>query len=651
MDILFTAVSLVLLAGVLPLLSYRWFRFFKTVHITALTAGCLTGLYGLYTVWQQQDVPLFSYPWLHAFTLSFSLDSLSTVFLLPVFLVSPLIALYGYHYLNKAEDCWRVAVSHFFFSLLIVAMILVTLAANMVTFALAWELMSLSSYFLVMYDYEKEETQAADYLYLLFTQTGALCIFAAFAVISTSTGSLSFAQIEQIPHGIKLVAFFLAFIGFGSKAGIFPLHIWLPHAHPAAPSHVSALLSGVMIKMGIYGILRMYLLLDDPTPIFPQTVLVCGMVTGVLGVVYALGKRDLKRLLAYSSIENIGVILIGAGLGMLGISSGNRIMAAFGFAGCLLHVFNHALFKPLLFMGAGVILHKTGTRHIDQLGGLMKTLPVTGRTFLTGSVAISGLPPLNGFISEFLIYYAAFLGLGLQGSSFLLSMFAIISLAIIGGLAAGCFTKVVGLVFLGEARSKKGQNLVESGRTMQAAMILLALACLLIGIWPEPLIHLAFCGLRDFIPLAGVSPVVLGDIPHNLTLTARLFLGLLLVTAALRHLLYRSKPISRSSTWGCGFSQPTSRMQYTGTSYAMSMVDFFRPFVKVRTEYSGISKIFPRWTGYAHKIEDIAEIALHRALVRPLLWALGKLRWIQHGHIQLYIGYIILTIAVLLLVV
>lgn len=651
MDILLIAVSLVLLAGVVPLLTYRWFRFFKIVHITALTAGSLTGLYGLYAVWQQQAVSHLSCSWLHAFTFSFALDSLSMVFLLPVFLVSPVIALYGYHYLDKPEACWRVAVSHFFFTLLIAAMVLVTVAANMVTFALAWELMSLASYFLVMYDYEKEETQAAGYLYLLFTQTGALFIFAAFAVISTSTGSLSFDQIGQLPHSIKLVAFFLAFVGFGSKAGVFPLHIWLPHAHPAAPSHVSALLSGVMIKMGIYGILRIYLLLDDPTPIFPRAILLCGMVSGVLGVVYALGKHDIKRLLAYHSIENIGIILMGAGLGMLGISSGNRIMAAFGFAGCLLHVLNHAIFKSLLFMGAGVILHKTGTRHLDQLGGLMKTLPVTGRTFLTGSVAISGLPPLNGFVSEFLIYYAGFLGLGLQGSAFLFSMFTIIALAIIGGLAAGCFTKVVGVVFLGEARSTKGQNVVESGRAMQAAMILLALACLMIGLWPEPFIRLIFSGLRDMTPLATLSPEVLGAIPHNLALAARLFLGLLLVTAALRRLLYRSKPISQSSTWGCGFTQPTSRMQYTGTSYAMSMVDFHRPFVKVRTQYSGISKIFPRWTGYAGKVEDIAEIALHRGLLQPLLWVLSRLRWIQHGYIQLYIGYIILTIAVLLLVV
>lgn len=649
MTLFFTALAVLLAAGVMPLLLHRHFRLMKALHVAMISAGCGLGLYSLISLAQQPGAAHFSCSWLQAFTLSLAVDSLSMAFLLPIFLVAPLIALYGYDYLEKPGQSWRVAVSALFFSSLLVAMILVTIADSMVSFGLAWELMSLSSYLLVLFDYEKKETQQAGALYLLFTQTGALLLFAAFGLIFSATGSLAFTGIGQLPHPIKLAVFFLTLVGFGSKAGIFPLHIWLPHAHPAAPSHVSALLSGVMIKMGVYGILRIYLLLDDPSPIFPQTILICGMLSGVLGVVYALGKHDLKRLLAYHSIENIGIILIGAGLGMLGVTSANPLMAAFGFTGCLLHVFNHALFKSLLFMGAGAVLQKSGTRHIDQLGGLMKTMPVTGRTFLAGSVAISGLPPLNGFVSEFLIYCAAFQGLRLPGSALLLSMFAIISLAIIGGLAAGCFTKVVGVVFLGEPRSEQGRNTVEVGPTMRLAMTLLALICLVIGVWPEPFIRLALSGLRDFAPLAGIGPEIMGSIPGNLAFAARLFLGLFLASFLLRRLLYRGKPITRSSTWGCGFTQPTARMQYTGTSYAMSMVDFFRPFVRVRNQYSGINKLFPKWTGYANKVEDIAEIGLERGLIRPLFRGLGKLRWIQHGNIQLYIGYIIVTIAVLLL--
>jgi len=649
MTVLFTALAVLLAGGGLPLLLHRHFRLMKALHVAMIFAGCGLGLYGLVSLMQQPGTAHFSCSWLQAFTLSFAVDSLSMAFLFPIFLVSPLIALYGYDYLEKPGQAWRVAVSSLFFSLLLVAMILVTIADSMVSFGLAWELMSLSSYFLVLYDYEKKATQQAGTLYLLFTQTGALLLFAAFGLIFSVTGSLAFTGFGQLPHAIKLAVFFLTLVGFGSKAGIFPLHIWLPYAHPAAPSHVSALLSGVMIKMGVYGILRIYLLLDDPTPIFPQTILVCGMLSGLLGVVYALGKHDLKKLLAYSSIENIGIILIGAGLGMLGLSSGNRLMAAFGFAGCLLHVFNHALFKSLLFMGAGAVLHKSSTRHIDQLGGLMKTMPMTGRTFLAGSVAIAGLPPLNGFVSEFLIYFAAFQGLQLPGSALLFSMFAIITLAIIGGLAAGCFTKVVGVVFLGEPRSEQGRNTSEVSPTMRLPMMLIACTCLGIGACPEPFIRLAFQGLRDFAPLAGITPDIMGSIPRNLAFAARLLLGLFLVFFMLRRLLYRGKPITRSSTWGCGFTRPTARMQYTGNSYAMNMVDFFRPFVRIKTQYSGISKLFPKWTGYANTVEDIAEIGLQRALIQPILWVLGKLRWIQHGHIQLYIGYIILTIAVLLL--
>ena len=280
------------------------------------------------------------------------------------------------------------------------SMAMVVMSANMITFLLAWELMSISSFFLVMYDYESSENRKAGYLYFIFAQGGAMLLFAAFALVHSHSGSFDFNSFAAIPEQAKLLIFILAFLGFGSKAGIFPLHIWLPKAHPAAPSHVSAIMSGVMIKMGIYGIFRMYLLLDPATPVIGQIVLVTGMVTGILGVVYALAKQDIKQLLAYSSVENIGIILIGLGIGRMGVSGQNQAMAFFGFAGAFLHVFNHSIFKSLLFMGAGSVLHKAKSKNIEELGGLMKRMPVTGRSFLVGSVAISGLPPFSGFIGE-----------------------------------------------------------------------------------------------------------------------------------------------------------------------------------------------------------------------------------------------------------
>jgi hydrogenase-4 component B len=408
-------------------------------------------------------------------------------------------------------------------------------------------------------------------------------------------------------------------------------------------------MSGVMIKMGIYGIFRLYANLGVTDLIFGEAVLTLGIISGILGVVYALGKHDLKKLLAYHSVENIGIILIGTGIGMIGIASENMIMASFGFAGGLLHVLNHSIFKSLLFFGAGAVLQKTGVRHIDQLGGLMKRMPTTGKTFLIGSVSISGLPPFNGFVSEFLIYYGAFHGLTLGGSSFIFTMLAILSLAIIGGLAAACFSKVVGVVFLGEPRTEKAADAFEPGFTMTLPMILLAAACMVIGVFPEPFVLAVFQGLKSIktLHLVGVDEIAM--ITGNLAFAARLFLGIFVLSVLIRKFFYLKKEITEGSTWGCGFTQPTVKMQYTGTSYAISIVDFFRPFVHIRTNYSGISRIFPGRTTYNTRVDDIAETTLMDRIVSPALYLLAKLRWIQHGHIQLYIGYIIVTIIVLLL--
>jgi hydrogenase-4 component B len=277
-------------------------------------------------------------------------------------------------------------------------------------------------------------------------------------------------------------------------------------------------------------------------------------------------------------------------------------------------------------------------------------MPVTARTFLVGSVAIAGLPPLNGFISEFLIYYAAFQGLQLNGLDMFLAMAAIIALAVIGGLASACFTKVVGIVFLGELRCPSTSTIRDAGPTMRAAMLILAATCIVIGFWPEPFILFTFHGLRDLAPFASLPVDILGTLPRSLAMTAWIVLGLLSMVALLRWLSYRSKFVSQNATWGCGFTQPTSRIQYTGTSYARELVDLHRPFVKVQTTSSPIDRIFPRTATYASKVEDWAEVGLQRFFLAPLIRVVDKLRWIQHGYIQLYIGYIVLTIAVLLLV-
>ena len=642
------SLALIGVGGLAGLLLARQFTLMKVVSISTISTGCAGGLlFSLSQLFSGSQSLAVSWRWLHIFTLSFRLDSISLFFLLPIFIISPLALLYSFHYLENREKKIRSGVNYFFFAVLVAAMALVVMAADMITFLLAWEIMSLSSFFLVIYDYQKKSTRQAGYLYFIFAQGGAMFLFAACALIYSQNSSFAFAGLAAISDSLKLIVFLLVLIGCGSKAGILPLHIWLPYAHPAAPSHVSAVMSGVMIKMGIYGIVRFYLLLAPASVVFGQITIMLGVLSGILGVVYALGQHDIKRLLAYHSVENIGIILLGLGVGMLGVATGNRTMAAFGFAGGLLHVLNHSIFKSLLFMGAGALIQQTGTATIDRLGGLLKKMPLTGSSFLVGSVSISGMPPFNGFISEFLIYYGAFYGLSLTGISFIFAVLVIVSLALIGGLAAACFSKVVGVVFLGEPRDASLHKATEVGGSMVLAQLVLAGACLLIGVWPEYPVRAAFQASRAVPLIAGFEVTRFMPLMVNVSRTAALFLLVLLLLAGVRKLLYAGKDCSHAGTWGCGFTQPTVRMQYTGTSYADTILDFFQPFVRIRKKYTGISRIFPEKIAYDTHVEDIFANG-SSWLARSINYLLARLHWIQHGKIQLYIAYIVVAIVVLL---
>ncbi len=650
MDLFFLSLLIIFLGGLLPLFVRRQFAVIKVLGVSGIGAGCLLGVIDSGLKLAQPATFGVSINYLKTFTLSFQIDGLSAFFLVIIFAISFLSAIYSYHYMNNPEKSERLAANYCFFSLLIVSMVLVVTAGNMVTFMLSWEIMSLSSFFLVIYNYQSAENRKAGYLYLVFSHVGAMFIFAAFGIMYAFSGSLEFTNSTAITETAKILIFVFAFIGFGSKAGIFPFHVWLPHAHPAAPSHISAVMSGVMIKVGIYGILRMYAILNFHTPVFGSIVIIAGMISGILGVVYALGQHDLKRLLAYHSVENIGIILIGIGIGMIGVSSNNPTMAILGFSGGLLHVLNHSIFKSLLFMGAGVVLQKTGTRTIDVLGGLIKNMKVTGATFLIGSLAISGLPPFNGFVSEFFIYMGGFKGVALDKTPFVLSLLGIISLAIIGGLALACFSKVVGVVFQGEPRSKAAENKDEKGPAMLIPMLVLAAACILIGVFPQMFILSSIkAALSLGIGIENISvidPIV--QLTGNITRAAAIFFVVLLIILALRTLLYRNKEITHSGTWGCGFTQPTVKMQYTGSSYAASILEFFKSVAPLHEDHPAIKGRFPQKTHYHSKANDIAELHMERVIVRPVLFLFDQLRWIQHGDIHLYIGYILLAIVALL---
>ncbi len=393
--------------------------------------------------------------------------------------------------------------------------------------------------------------------------------------------------------------FLLALVGFGSKAGIVPAHVWLPEAHPVAPSHASALMSGAMIKVGIYGLVRILTLLGTPPAWWGWLLIAAGASSGVLGVLFALAQHDLKRLLAYHSVENIGIILIGIGLGVLGLAHGMTTLAVIGFAAGLLHVLNHSIFKGLLFLGAGAVQHAAHTLELEELGGLLKRMTWTGTTFLIGAAAIVGLPPLNGFVSEFLLFYAGFLGLVQPTVNIAVAgLISLVAMGLISGLAAACFAKAFGIVFLGTARSHEAGDAHEAAGPMCVAMAILALLCVAIGL-AAPVVVSSLASV-----VAGASGLTVGEVRASLATVAasleqrrRSSLpsslpspGWLWVLRAYR--LARAG-MRRGPVWGCGFLRPTPRMQYTASSFAQPLTTQFRLFVRNRETLVPPSGYFP----------------------------------------------------------
>jgi hydrogenase-4 component B len=641
---------LVAAGGVLPLISPHNSVAARLTALAGMGGGSLVGLWGAVVALSAPQPLAFSCRWVGPLQLDFRVDPLSGYFLFCIFALSLLVVLYSYHYLDDPAKKSRTVVSHLLLAVLIIAMALVVCAGNLIALALAWEFMSLSSGLLVLYDYELRENRQAGYVYFLFTQAGALFLFAAFGLLSAQTGSMALAG-GQMSVPVKLAVFLLALIGFGSKAGVVPLHIWLPLAHPAAPSHISALMSGIMIKMGIYGILRFYLILAPLPPFFGRIVLILGILSGLVGVTHALAQHHLKKLLAFHSVENIGIILIGIGFGMLAVSSGHPGLAFWSFTGALLHVLNHALFKSLLFFGAGAIQHSGCPLEMERLGGLMKKMYFTGCTFMVGSLAICGLPPFNGFVSELLIYVSAFQGSRAEGVDFLFAIGVVVALAVIGGLAVACFTKVVGIIFLGEPRSMSPKKAHECGPAMRMAMAVPAGACLLIGVLPI----LAVAPVARVV--AGLPGMAVPKFPDLASFCWGISQGILifLVGIALlwlvRQRLYAGKPVTSVSTWGCGFTRANPRIQYTATSFVAPIVGFFKVLAPIKEHYTGIKGLFPCAASYESHLDNKAENLGVDGLARLILRLTHSLHWIQHGSIQFYIFYIVAAIIVAALLV
>jgi hydrogenase-4 component B len=577
------------------------------------------------------------------------LDALSAFFLLCVFVVAGLAAVYGVGYLGGHAGRRRLGPTVALFNVLVLAMAGVVLARDGVMFLLAWEAMSISSFFLVTFEDEREEVRRAGTTYLIASHLGVLFLFALFALLARAAGSFGFAALAGADvTGIRHTCFLLALIGFGTKAGFWPVHTWLPDAHPAAPSHVSALMSGVMIKLGIYGLLRVLTFLGPPPAWWGATLIAVGAVSGIAGVLHALAQHDLKRLLAYHSVENIGIIALGLGLGLVGQSQGQATVAFLGYAGALLHVLNHGLFKGLLFQGAGSVLHATGTRDVESLGGLARRMPVTASTFLVGSVAICGLPPLNGFASEWLIYLGAFRGgSGLPRAAGVAAVAVLPALALIGGLAAACFVKAYGVVFLGEARTPAVEHAREAGPAMRVAMLAGAGLCLAIGLLPAGAVALvtpAAAQLQGGAEVAALAPAPLAAI----TTVAALLLGTLTLLALLRARLLRGRQVTAAATWGCGYAHPTPRMQYTATAFADPVLAPFAAALHIRTRAELPEGIFPASGRFEKHVGDMAGERLLVPAWRRFLHAAGRLRAIQHGGTHRYLMYILCTLVALM---
>lgn len=582
-------------------------------------------------------------------------DALSAFFLIPVFLVSLLGSVYGLGYWRQTEHQDNGRKLRVFYGLLTASLAVLILARNSVTFLFGWEVMAVSAFFVVSTDDQDAKVREAGWLYLAASHVATLSLFAMFALLYGLTGSFDLTPLPEgtITPAAATVIFILALAGFGLKAGVMPLHFWLPSAHAMAPSHVSALMSGVLIKTGIYGLVRMTSVLPPPPVWWGGLLLALGVVSAVLGVAFALGQHDLKRLLAYHSIENIGIIVIGLGLALLGRALHQEIWVALGLAGCLLHVWNHALFKSLLFLSAGSVIHARHTREIDHLGGLAKAMPWTVACFLIGATAICGLPPLNGFVSEFLIYSGLLRTLGLgHEPGFPAAAFAVPALALMGALAVACFVKVFGVVFLGVSRMPDRHPARESPWTMLVPQGVLAAGCFAIGLGPTlvaPLLDRATAVWTGESAAVAPALVQTAALPQISAAAILLVAALAVGTAALQWRL-RSGPLGWTDTWGCGYTGPTPRMQYTASSFAQFLVTLFGWALRPAVHQPRLTSLFPQTARFE---SHVPEVVLDRLILPTFHFAARILFWfrvIQQGSVQIYLVYVFAIMVLLLLV-
>ena len=662
MFFLVLALGVFALGGIASLAASRSPRIATAFGVCGAIFGSLLGLIPTVTILMGGGSPQslsLQIPWNVPYgSLFVQLDPLSAFFLLPILILPAISSIYGAEYLFPYRHKKLLGPPWFFYNLLIAAMTTLVIARNAILFLMAWEIMTLSAFFLVTFEHEKQDAQEAGWFYLVASHLGAAFLLALFVILGQHSGSMDFDSFASAGHAGKLkdaasLLFVFAVIGFGTKAGFMPMHVWLPEAHPAAPSHVSAVMSGVLIKTGIYGILRTLTFLGPPQAWWGTMLLVIGAVSGILAILFALSQHDLKRLLAYSSVENIGIITMGLGLGILGLHYSSPPVAVMAFAGALFHLLNHSAIKGLLFLAAGSVLHGTGTRNMQMLGGLVKRMPWTAFAFIMGAAAICGLPPLNGFASEFLIYFGAFKAVTVLGvSASVPAVIVVAALALIGGLAAACFAKAAGTVFLGQPRTEVAEHAHEAGLAMRFSLILLTVLCIFIGM-SSPWIVSALAPVVTQV--TGLSQSIVYDnmaVPQaSLTMVVASSLGFVLLLAALalfRRWLLAGRTIAEAGTWDCGYAKPTPRIQYTPSSFTQPLTDFFKSFLRPRRNFSPPVDFFPQGASLSTQMPDLATEKAYRPIFHGIHRGLSSFRWMQHGKVQIYILYIAAVLLILL---
>jgi hydrogenase-4 component B len=619
--------------------------------IGLILAACLAGCVAAVAGFLRQPASLPALSLAATFPFSLAIDSLSAFFLLLVCAVAVPITIFAVPYFDLHYSEQRRNWTWAFFSLFLLSMIVVVTAATGFAFLAGWELMTLVSAALILIEGDSEERRHNVFIYLLMMHAGAAAVAAAFFLFLPYSHNLDFGAIRAagvtMPGSIQTAAFLAAFLGFGTKAGIIPLHLWLPRAHPIAPSPVSALMSGVMLKTAIYGFVRFGFDFLGGGPAWSgYVVLSAGAVSGVLGILYAISERDLKRLLAYSSVENIGIIYLGLGTSLLFLAYHAPLWAALALIAALLHTFNHALFKSLLFLGAGAISNATNTVNLEELGGLQRRMPVIGTTFLIGCCSIVGLPLFNGFISEWLTFRSFLAGSTLLNTNAQIALPLMVGvLALIGGLAAACFVKVFGVAFLGRPRSSEAEHAVEVPTLMRIGVTMLATTCLLIGIFPGLLLRPLTSLAQELIPGGGVPEETL-SIARIMPWIAAIVFG----TGAVVGILKRRERIAR--TWACGLPELSSRMQYTSTAFSKPIrfvfAGVYRPDRKVET-FPADQPYFPVSISYQSVRTTSYERALYRPFVDLIVSLANRLRRLQTGNIQVYLLYIFLALVSLLI--